>query len=754
MSVWVDLIARELFFLALLVGFGSGPATFLSERFDGVARLALAPVFGLCVGVCATVTLLYFFPTSVTWWVLIPMALASLWVAVWRRGRAPRWPGRRGLIQLAVVAIVLLASFDYALALRHTVGPAGGYVVFDTSGYVTEANAEARESIHRAEHTHPPFSDLTMLMWSELSRFYQQLDVTALESNVNQMLGLGATDTDSPFLIVVILVGGLGVFGVVRSVSGGSNWGATLGGCLFAGPLFVELFIDGSQAALTGCALLGPMAALGWEALWSRRPATLVLFALLIAGLQTLYPLFLPSVVLGAAVAIGVLVIRRLRRGLPDLNELRLAAGHLAMVCGLAAVFTPVAFARNVRYWEAILKGSQPYPILTPSRLPLDVLPGWVLQTRELYGLVDLGHATAFQLVMGALLPVLLLAVIVLALRRHREALIMLAVAVGASLLAYYTSASIHCTYCEQRNMIPVAALAPPALGLGVVAIATSRWRGRLLVAVPVAAVILVAVGYEGVIERERMVNGSGLMNTQTRQAIAALPRNSGPVEVEGFGQGDWAAAEEPLVYNLVDEKTNGNLSLPTDRDDTAGLAYLGGIQPLGPAFKPDYRYVLTRLAGISTNRRVVARYGAIALEKRTQPLDVTIDSGVLTPAAWQDPTGTAWLSPWFPMHFVVSGGSPGSRAWLSVVLKSTGPVTLASGVKQQGVAVTSRHGITWVCARVPGEPPVRVVGVHLSWGLQAPPAVKSPFAPPLPPRGARIISMDAQATPCSPAPD
>lgn len=73
----------------------------------------------------------------------------------------------------------------------------------------------------------------------------------------------------------------------------------------------------------------------------------LVLFALLIAGLQTVYPLVLLPLVIGAAATIAVLVIRRLRRSLPDVDELLLAIGQLAMVCGPAAVSTPVAFARN-----------------------------------------------------------------------------------------------------------------------------------------------------------------------------------------------------------------------------------------------------------------------------------------------------------------------------------------------------------------------------------------------------------------------
>ena len=108
------------------------------------------------------------------------------------------------------------------------------------------------------------------------------------------MLGLGATDTHSPFLISILLIGALGVFAVVRAALCRPTWAAPLAGCLFAGPLFVEMFMDGSQGAIVGSAVLAPVVALGYEALRDRRTATLVLFALLVAGLQTVYPLFLP----------------------------------------------------------------------------------------------------------------------------------------------------------------------------------------------------------------------------------------------------------------------------------------------------------------------------------------------------------------------------------------------------------------------------------------------------------------------------
>ena len=60
-----------------------------------------------------------------------------------------------GVIQLAVVAIVLLATFDYPLALRHTVGPAGGWAIADTTGYVSETNGEAPKASIEPSRTGP-----------------------------------------------------------------------------------------------------------------------------------------------------------------------------------------------------------------------------------------------------------------------------------------------------------------------------------------------------------------------------------------------------------------------------------------------------------------------------------------------------------------------------------------------------------------------------------------------------------------------
>ena len=767
MHVWLDLISRELVFVVLMAAIGFGPATFLPERFDRVARWALAPVFGLCVGVCVTVTLVYAFPTGDTGWVLIVLAVASVVLAWWHTGprtggrASPGWfrtaaerpfASRRSPaivldgLQVGVVVVVILVSFNYPLALRHTVGPDGGYSIADTTGYVSETNGEERDSIHQAERLHAPFADLATFYWAGYAANDQQLDVSALESNVNVLLGLGSTDTDSPFLIAVLLIGALGVFAVVRAAMRRPTWAASLAGCLFAGPLFVEMFMDGSQGAIVGTAVLAPVVMLGYEALRYRRTATLVLFALLVAGLQTVYPLFLPAVVIGGVIAIAVVVVRRLPRGRPSLGEVGLAIGQLAGVVALAALFTPVAFERNLRYWIGLLNGSFALSGLPAYVLPFNVMPGWVLQTREFYGLVSLGSASTGQFLAAAVVPALIVGVIALGVTRHRTAAVMLAVATGAALLAYYTWSNRNCGYCVQRNSIPIAALAIPAIGIGLATLAVMRGHVGVVASLALGAVILVAVGHEGVVERQREAQGSYMLEPQNRQALAALPPGAGPVELEGFGQGPAPPMELPLVYNLVDERTHGDVSQPTATDDGRGLFYLGGIQPLGPSFSPDYRYVLTRLAGIVTLRRVLARYGPIALEERVQNLDVTVTGGVAVAAARFDPSGTAWVSN--VLRFLVVGGRPRSPAWISLFLEKTVPVKVVPN--PDVVSVGELGGALRICLRAPAAPLARGTSVKLDFTPVPAPLPSEHYAAPLPPRGVKLVSMDASATSCA----
>jgi hypothetical protein len=745
MQIWLELITRELLFFALLLALGSGPASFLPERFGATVRVALAPVLGVCVGACLTVTLIYAFAAHETSWVVVAVALVSLAVGI-RRGRPWRRPSLSSVGQVAVIAVVVLGAFSYPLAARHTVGPAGGYQVGDASGYMSEMNGEQRASIRHIERTHAPYADLSLGYWAGYAGGFQEMDVSALEANINPLLGLGSTETYTPFLIAVVLAGAFGAFAVVRYAGGPITWPAVLAGCLFAGPVFTEMLMDGSEAALTGTTLFAPIVLVGWEAITRRETATLVLFALLAAGLQTVYPLFVPCVVLGAVVTIAVLVARRLRRGVPTRREIGLALGQLAGVLILAAAFTPVAFERNVRYWKAVLTGAQSFVGLPAYRLPFSELPGWLLGSREFYDLTPVQRATGGRFFMAAVVPALLLGLIAICARRNRVVAVMIAITAGASILAYYTAAHDACGYCTQRNLIPVAALAVPAIALGIGAFAALGSRSATVLAIIAALGVVLAVGHESMVVHQRLENGSYLLDPQVRQTVSDVPAHSGPVELEGFSQGALPPMEEPDVYDLLDEHTHENVSQPTLTDDGQGLFYLGGAQPLGPSFKPNYRYVLTRLGSIGTDRKVLARHGPIALEERVKPLDVTITGGVNVEPPWLDPHGTPWVNG--PLEFLVVGTPPGKHAFISLVFQRTVPVKVLPGPALY--RVRNQSDLVHVCLKTTDTPPVQGAGVQFSFTPIPGPVPPQPHAVPVPGRGLKLLSMSTALAGCA----
>ena len=78
MHIWTDILIRELAMLAVLFALGSAPAAYLGRRFDAAARLALAPVLGLCVGTCVFTTLIWFTAARRTYWLVPVLAAISL----------------------------------------------------------------------------------------------------------------------------------------------------------------------------------------------------------------------------------------------------------------------------------------------------------------------------------------------------------------------------------------------------------------------------------------------------------------------------------------------------------------------------------------------------------------------------------------------------------------------------------------------------------------------------------------------------
>jgi hypothetical protein len=311
MHIWLALLAREGGFLLMLALLGAGPAAFLSERFDPAARIAMAPLLGFCVGMSVTSTLIQFWPANTTDWVLVPLLVASVSLAIWRWStRATRV--RLGLTltdaaQLLLVCLAVAGPLTSTLHERHTVGPAD-YFYTDGVSYVSETDGEMTRSLSDASSAfahHRQFANLTQFNWGFRANFPQQLDATALEANVNGIVGLGAADTWDPFLISILVTGGLGVLAAVRYATQSRTWAAALAGTLFGGPVFLELYYDTYQAAICGLALMIPLIVLGFEAFRGRRVADFVLCALVLSGFLNVYPLFVPLVLLAGAVVGG-----------------------------------------------------------------------------------------------------------------------------------------------------------------------------------------------------------------------------------------------------------------------------------------------------------------------------------------------------------------------------------------------------------------------------------------------------------------
>jgi len=233
MHIWADIFTRELVMLVTLLALGSAPASFLGRRFDAAARVAMAPVLGLCVGTCVFTTLIWFAAARNTYWLLPILALVSIGIALQRglasipmdRGEEAQRSRMMALAQrlrpidavaLVVVCIVVATPLSYTLHERHSVGPVG-YEVWDAVDYAAEPDAMDQDSIRQATdasskaafneiasdasswslHLGAASSNFAKLFWTFYASGEQNLDAGPLSANLNELLSLHGTDTQS-----------------------------------------------------------------------------------------------------------------------------------------------------------------------------------------------------------------------------------------------------------------------------------------------------------------------------------------------------------------------------------------------------------------------------------------------------------------------------------------------------------------------------------------------------------------------------
>jgi hypothetical protein len=759
MHIWTDLLERELVLLAVLLALGSAPVAFLSERFDGADRLALAPILGFCLGTCVATTILEFVPADQTSWMLIPLALLSLGVAVWRTlrsrntsGRRPRLP-LRDLAQLLVVCVAVVGPLTYTLHAHHTVGPAA-YMYTDVDDYVPEQDGAETTSISdaikawdHAQQTGARFADLTQWNWSFFASFNANPNAAPLDANVDGLLGLGATDTNSAFLIVLLLAGALGAFATVRYATRSNTWMAALAGALFGGPMFLELWFDTFQAAIIALGLIMPFAIIGSETLRSRRPADLLLFALVMSCFFVVYPVLVPILILTGILVVGWCALTIWRRGnrlQPFVYGVAVSTGALAI---LVMIFDNIGLIYVFGYYRKLFDNAVPLPRVN-WQLPLQVLPGWLLQTREFWYMPSLSTGGFRQILLGALLPLVFLGFIAVGVRRHRPALALVALAGVCALVAEYSYTSRDaCTYCAERDLLPLAPIAAVLLALGLATMLAMPQRWARLLGIAGVALAVIAVSQRTRVELTRFSNGSYFLDSANRSALSHLPPSLKAIQLEGYGQTLSAQAEQPLVYNLVNEHARGHVSITLSSNQNNAIGYLdfGIVKSPGPEFHPDYDYVLTRFASIKTDRRIIAHSGGIALEQRTQPLDVTPYSGLEAPLARLDSSGTAWVQPQLPLKLYVVG-STGGHIWVRLTFRASEPMGVAP---QNGVHARQQGNTMTACVPATGTPPIREASLQLVAQAMAGPSPPEEFPPPIPLESIALTAMRAVAGHC-----
>jgi len=721
MHIWTELATSEAALLTILLLIGAGPAALLPARFDAAARIALAPILGFCLGTCVTTTALEFVPAGSSYPLLIPLALASAAFAARRTLRSPKhgWPSLRDAAQILVLCVVVAGPLTYVLHERHTVGPAAYYFT-DVDNYVATQEAAATTSLRDARadwkqyaRTGTRFADLTQFIYAFFADFGSNLDATPLHANVNQLLGLASIDTFAPFLIVLLLAGGLGAFAAVRRIAGTPTWTAPLAGALFGGPLLLELWFDSYQAAIIALALLVPTVLLGAEAVRGPRLTNLALVALMLAVFVTVYPLYVPPLVaIGAAAVAWRAVVQRRAGASPGALARSLVLPALA-VAVMTAAFDPVALVRTVGYYHRVLTAGFPFPRVGYV-LPPEVLPGWLLQTQEFWFLTPIGTGDLRQVLLPTLIPFVFLAFVAVAVRRHRIGLALLGLAAIFGLAAHLSYASEDaCTYCAQRYLLALAPIFAVLLAVGLWQSLRSPSRVWQVVGIGGVLLVVAAVGQRTRVELERFADRSFFFDSANRSALEELPRDGRPVHLEGYWASPSAQAEQPLTYHLATDRAPGrvSISLGTSYSNATQYLTLGPELAPGPEFRSDYRYLLTRFSGVATDRRVVARRGAVSLMERTRPLDVTPYTGLNINLARLDASGIPWVRPGAPLRLHVVGKSSARRVWARLTFRLPQALTLPA---QRGVRARDRRGTLTVCVRATGRAPIRDAALQL----------------------------------------
>jgi hypothetical protein len=663
-------------------------------------RVGAAPALGLAVGSVVLFTAAYVMPMrTAAWAILLPLlVLAAVTGVDWasrRRGllarlRDPRNHRRSAWTLAAVVAVI--ATLAVPLALLGSRGPMG-YLVNDATGGYPAIMASLQQHALSDPKPWGPGWNVMLHYGSGWAGGFQQGGFEALAAAIASLLSWNVLALQSALLGALIVTGGMAMGALVRAELPGAPVYLPAAACvLYGGPLTMHLFIEGSQAALAGLALV-PVALLALTGIRVPMRARPVLaLAIVLAGIQTVYPLTYPLFVAGTAT---VALIVAARSGLSRRTMLRSARSTVAPVALAVAaslVLSPVALSRNLEYWRSVSTGGfldALAPIFPQYDLGFSAAVPWLVQLRP-FPYFRESSGVSLGLVLLSVAAIVVLAVSLLHMLRASRLgvpVAVVAVVVGAAALVAGTNSE--CNYCTQRSAVVLGPLI--LLLLLAVVVALAAWtRGPARVAAPLAVLCLIgAAGAASASLTSRVVEDGYALPTAALDAATRLGELRGDVLLEGANGSYHAVHELPALYYAV-AMSGQRISYVRGDDYHFGLAFGPSTLPAAE-FTPSYRLVLSRFGAVRTGRRTIARYGPFAIQERNRRLDAVIVAGVVADRADRERSGRAWIDG----RLVVRVVSPRrTRAHAEVTLRQRG----VERVDHSGRLVRLRPGLATVC--------------------------------------------------------
>lgn len=629
MNERVLLIEHSLALLLLFTAVGSGPAVWLIKERD--IRLATMPILGFALTASFLTSLALVIPVATaTWAILLPIAAISFALAVVGTVRRPadRRLDRTLWVPVAAIAVAMAIALTPPVA-RGTQGPFA-LNVYDAWGYAATSAFLEQHEIGEELPAGVVQTDVVTWNGANNANSNARIGVDAVNAATASLFRIDTGAALAPLLAALYGLVPLVVWLLVVGLGGSWRAGA-LGAAFGLTPAMLSLVDDTALGNLAGEVLAAPILLFLGRSIWKSWADAVVAGALL-GGLLSVYPEFLPPLLIIAAAGGLVAAIARFR-GRALRQWIVLAATRMAAALVSALAIAPNGSLRAFHYLSD-RTGDGPWAQGLPLRyIDEQNVGAWGFGVLHLYEMGGFSDLSFIRQAFAMLFPVLLAGVVVFAIVKSPRVLgvfvaapIVVTTALG--LFAFESFQSGRCEYCLWKSLTLMLPFLAAGLAFGFdqlwAGVAKSdRWFGiRRLGAAGVVIVALVALGY------------SDFRLTRTTRSIGAfcpaplrdlgdrleqLPTPS-PVLIEGAG----SMPKPVFMLNAAYFTTRNNGRTVLFDAGFPAISYLVTTDAAPSYYSPEYSYVITPYTDVASNRTRLGSYGPFALERRG-PIDVVV---------------------------------------------------------------------------------------------------------------------------------